>query len=48
MTTHSAGITREALEAALDLSITNAWTFLGGRATNVVVSGASSHLATGS
>ena len=48
LTPHSAGITPEALEAGLDLSITNAWNFLGGRATNVVVSGASSHLATGS
>jgi len=46
LTPHSAGITPEALEAGLDLSITNVWNFLGGRATNVVVSGASSHLAT--
>jgi phosphoglycerate dehydrogenase-like enzyme len=46
LTPHSAGITPEALEAGLDLSITNVWNFLGGRATNVVVSGSSSHPAT--
>ena len=46
LTPHSAGITPEALEAGLALSITNVWNFLGGRATNVVVSGARSHPAT--
>ena len=46
LTPHSAGITPEALEAGLDLSITNVWNFLSGRATNVVVSGSSSHPAT--
>ena len=39
LTPHSAGITPEALEAGLALSIANVWNFLGGRATNVVVSG---------
>jgi phosphoglycerate dehydrogenase-like enzyme len=46
LTPHSAGITPEALEAGLALSITNVWNFLRGRATNVVVSGARSHPAT--
>jgi len=46
LTPHSAGITPEVLEAGLALSITNVWNFLGGRATNVVVSGAGSHPAT--
>jgi D-3-phosphoglycerate dehydrogenase len=46
LTPHSAGITPEALEAGLALSITNVWNFLGGRATNVVISGARSHPAT--
>jgi len=43
LTPHCAGITPEALEAGLDLSIVNVWNFLGGRATNVVASGARSH-----
>ena len=43
LTPHSAGITPEALEAGLALSIKNVWNFLGGRATNVVASGARSH-----
>jgi phosphoglycerate dehydrogenase-like enzyme len=39
LTPHSAGITPEALEAGLKLSIDNVWNFLDGRPTNVVVSG---------
>jgi phosphoglycerate dehydrogenase-like enzyme len=39
LTPHCAGVTPEALEAGLDLSITNVWNFLEGRPTNVVVSG---------
>ncbi len=39
LTPHCAGITPEALEAGLDLSITNVWNFLGGHPTNVVASG---------
>lgn len=40
LTPHSAGVTPEALEAGLRLSIENVWNFLGGHATNVVVGGA--------
>ncbi len=36
LTPHCAGITPEALEAGLELSIANVWNFLGGHATNVV------------
>lgn len=39
LTPHSAGVTQEALEAGLALSIENVWNFLDGRPTNVVVSG---------
>lgn len=39
LTPHSAGVTPEALEAGLELSIENIWNFLDGRPTNVVVSG---------
>ena len=39
LTPHSAGVTPEALEAGLELSIENVWNFLAGRPTNVVVSG---------
>jgi len=39
LTPHCAGVTPEALEAGLELSITNIWNFLEGHATNVVVSG---------
>jgi D-3-phosphoglycerate dehydrogenase len=39
LTPHSAGVTPEALEAGLQLSIDNIWNFLDGRSTNVVVSG---------
>ncbi len=39
LTPHSAGVTPEALEAGLKLSIENVWNFLDGRPTNVVVSG---------
>ena len=39
LTPHCAGVTPEALEAGLELSITNVWNFLEGRATNVVVGG---------
>ena len=39
LTPHSAGVTPEALEAGLKLSIDNVWNFLAGRPTNVVVSG---------
>ena len=39
LTPHCAGVTPEALEAGLELSITNIWNFLEGRPTNVVVSG---------
>ena len=46
LTPHSAGITPEALEAGLELSITNVWNFLASCATNVVVSGVRSHSAT--
>lgn len=48
LTPHSAGVTPEALEAGLHLSIANVWNFLGGRPTNVVVSGAWSRPATNS
>src|SRR5579872_465296 len=37
LTPHSAGVTPEALEAGLQLSIDNVWNFLGGHPTNVVV-----------
>jgi phosphoglycerate dehydrogenase-like enzyme len=46
LTPHCAGITPEALEAGLDLSIANVWNFLGGHPTNVVASGVRSHPAT--
>jgi D-3-phosphoglycerate dehydrogenase len=46
LTPHCAGVTPEALEAGLDLSIANVWNFLGGHPTNVVVGGALSHPAT--
>jgi D-3-phosphoglycerate dehydrogenase len=36
LTPHSAGVTPEALEAGLQLSIENVWNFLNGRPTNVV------------
>jgi D-3-phosphoglycerate dehydrogenase len=36
LTPHSAGVTPEALEAGLQLSIDNVWNFLGGHPTNVV------------
>lgn len=39
LTPHSAGVTPEALEAGLQLSIENIWNFLNGRPTNVVVRG---------
>ncbi|MBZ5592184.1 MAG: glycerate dehydrogenase [Acidobacteriia bacterium] len=39
LTPHSAGVTPEALEAGLELSIENVWNFLEGRPTNIVVSG---------
>jgi D-3-phosphoglycerate dehydrogenase len=39
LTPHSAGVTPEALEAGLKLSIDNVWNFLDGRPTNVVVNG---------
>ena len=39
LTPHSAGVTPEALEAGLKLSIDNVWNFLDGHPTNVVVSG---------
>jgi len=39
LTPHSAGITPEALEAGLRLSIENVWNFVEGRPTHVVVSG---------
>jgi len=38
LTPHCAGVTREALEAGLRLSIKNVWNFLEGRPANVVVS----------
>jgi phosphoglycerate dehydrogenase-like enzyme len=38
LTPHSAGVTPEALEAGLQLSIDNVWNFVSGRPTNVVVS----------
>ena len=38
LTPHSAGVTSEALEAGLQLSIDNVWNFLDGRPTHVVVS----------
>jgi phosphoglycerate dehydrogenase-like enzyme len=38
LTPHSAGVTPEALEAGLALSIENVWNFLRGHPTNVVVS----------
>ena len=37
LTPHSAGVTPEALEAGLELSIENVWNFLNGQPTNVVV-----------
>jgi D-3-phosphoglycerate dehydrogenase len=37
ITPHCAGITPEALEAGLDLCVTNVWNFLAGTPTNVVV-----------
>jgi len=39
LTPHSAGVTPEALEAGLQLSVDNVWNFLDGHPTNVVVSG---------
>jgi D-3-phosphoglycerate dehydrogenase len=39
LTPHSAGITPEALEAGLQLSVENVWNFLNGHPTNIVVSG---------
>lgn len=39
LTPHSAGVTPEALEAGLKLSIDNVWNFLDGHPTNVVVTG---------
>jgi len=39
LTPHSAGVTPEALESGLQLSIENVWNFLDGRPTHVVVSG---------
>lgn len=39
LTPHSAGVTPEALEAGLQLSIDNVWNFLDGRPANVVVAG---------
>jgi len=39
LTPHCAGVTPEALEAGLELSITNVWNFLEGRPTHVVVGG---------
>jgi len=36
LTPHSAGVTPEALEAGLQLSIDNVWNFLSGHPTNVV------------
>lgn len=39
LTPHSAGVTPEALEAGLALSIENVWNFLSGRPTNVVAGG---------
>jgi phosphoglycerate dehydrogenase-like enzyme len=39
LTPHSAGVTPEALEAGLKLSIDNVWHFFDGRPTNVVVGG---------
>ena len=39
LTPHSAGVTPEALEAGLKLSIDNVWNFLDGHPTNVVVNG---------
>jgi phosphoglycerate dehydrogenase-like enzyme len=39
LTPHSAGITAEALESGLQLSIENVWNFLDGRPTHVVISG---------
>jgi D-3-phosphoglycerate dehydrogenase len=37
LTPHSAGVTPEALEAGLQLSVDNIWNFLEGRPTNVVI-----------
>lgn len=37
LTPHSAGVTPEALEAGLQLSVENVWNFLNGRPTNVVI-----------
>jgi len=39
LTPHCAGITAEALEAGLCLSIENVWSFLEGHPANVVVAG---------
>ncbi|HKW99510.1 MAG TPA: phosphoglycerate dehydrogenase [Bryobacteraceae bacterium] len=39
LTPHSAGVTPEALEAGLALSIENVWNFLSGHPTNVVAGG---------
>ena len=39
LTPHSAGVTPEALEAGLSLSIENVWSFLAGRAAHVVAGG---------
>jgi len=37
LTPHAAGVTPEALEAGLQLSIENVWNFLNGGPTNVVI-----------
>lgn len=42
LTPHCAGITPEALEAGLQLSVDNIWNFLEGRPTNVVAAAAAS------
>ena len=42
LTPHCAGITPEALEAGLQLSIDNVWNFLAGQPTNVVAAAAAS------
>jgi phosphoglycerate dehydrogenase-like enzyme len=39
LTPHSAGVTPEALESGLQLSIDNVWNFLDGQPTHVVISG---------
>jgi len=43
LTPHCAGITPEALESGLELSIANVWNFLGGHPTNVVARETLSH-----